>query len=152
MNQEEIKKIIEGIFAHSGCSISSFEFIDEKGALWCMIQTPDSRFMIGRDGETLQALNHIVRLIVDKNTEEGNSKFFIDINGYQKKHFDNLKTQAHMLAQRARYFKSNIETDPMPSYDRRIIHLFLEDLDDIKTESTGVGKERRVVIKYINQE
>ena len=151
MNQDEIKKIIEDIFTHTNCIISKCEFSDENGMLWCMIDTPDSRFMIGRDGETLRSLNHIVRKMIEKSSsEEEVAKVFIDVNGYQKKRFDNLKTIAHMMAERARYFKSNIEVDPMPAYERRIVHMFLEGSPDIKTESEGYGPNRRVVIKYIN--
>lgn len=150
MNQDSIKSIIEEIFTHAGCTVSTLEFSDENGMLWCMIKTPDSRFMIGRDGETLRSLNHIVRKIIEKNEgEDQAAKLFIDINEYQKKRFDNLKTIAHMMAERARYFKSSIEVDPMPAFERRIIHMFLEGAKDIKTESEGTGPSRRVVIKYI---
>ncbi len=150
MNQDSIKKIIEEIFTATGCAISTCEFSDEGGMLWCMIGTPDSRFMIGRDGETLRSLNHLVRKMVEKTEgEEQSTKLFIDVNQYQKKRFDNLKTIAHMMAERARYFKSNIEVDPMPAYERRIVHMFLEGAKDIKTESEGYGPNRRVVIKYV---
>lgn len=150
MDQELVKSIIENIFTHTACTISKCELSLEDGMLWCMIETPDSRFMIGREGETLRSLNHLVRKIAEKasGTEEI-SNIFVDVNGYQKKRFDNLKNIAHMMAERARYFKSNIEIDPMPANERRIIHMFLEKIPDIKTESEGYGPERRVVIKYI---
>ena len=120
--------------------------------LWCMIETPDSKFMIGREGETLRSLNHIVRKIIEKDLgEDEDSRLFIDVNGYQKKRYDNLKNIAHMMAERAKYFKSNIEIDPMPANERRIIHMFLENIPDIKTESEGYGPHRRVVIKYIGK-
>jgi len=151
MNQDQIRQIIEDIFKHTACSISKCEFVQEGNMLWCMIDTPDSRFMIGRDGETLRSLNHLVRMMVEKNmTPEDTNKIFIDVNGYQKKRFDSLKTMAHMMAERARYFKSNIEIDPMPAYERRIVHMFLEGSPSIKTESEGYGPSRRVVIKYVN--
>ena len=106
--------------------------------------------LLGRDGETLRSLNHLVRKIIEKSSgKEEISNVFIDINGYQKKRFDSLKNIAHMMAERARYFKSNIEVDPMPANERRIIHMFLEGIPDIKTESEGYGPSRRVVIKYI---
>jgi spoIIIJ-associated protein len=153
MNQDLIKKIVYEIFDQTGCTISSCEFSDENDMLWCMIDTPDSRFMIGRDGETLRSLNHLIRKIAEKNlNEEETAKIFIDVNGYQKKRFENLKNIAHMMAERARYFKSNIEVDPMPAYERRIIHMFLEGTKDIKTESEGYGPNRRVVIKYIESD
>ena len=150
MNEELIKKTIESIFTHTNCTISKLEISLENGMLWCMIDTPDSRFMIGREGETLRSLNHLVRKIVEKETGgEELANIFVDVNGYQKKRFDNLKNIAHMMAERAKYFKSNIEIDPMPANERRIIHMFLEGIPDIKTESEGYGPSRRVVIKYI---
>jgi len=150
MEEELIKKVIEDIFTHTNCTISKYEVSLENGMLWCMIDTPDSRFMIGRDGETLRSLNHLVRKIVEKSSgKEEISNVFVDINGYQKKRFDSLKNIAHMMAERAKYFKSNIEVDPMPANERRIIHMFLEGIPDIKTESEGYGPSRRVVIKYV---
>jgi spoIIIJ-associated protein len=152
MYQDKIKEAIEQIFKHTACTITKCEFSEDSGMLWCMIETPDSNFIIGRDGETLRSLNHIVQRIVEKEippTEEKGPSIFIDVNGYQKKRFENLKNIAHMMAERARYFKSNIEVDPMPSFERRIIHMFLEGAKDIKTESEGYGPNRRVVIKYV---
>lgn len=156
MNEDKIKEVIEQIFKHTNCTISKCEISRDGDMLWCMIDTPDSSFMIGRDGETLRSLNHIVQkiiekdLITDKSKEEKIPGVFVDVNGYQKKRFDNLKNIAHMMAERARYFKSNIEVDPMPAYERRIIHMFLEGVKDIKTESEGYGPNRRVVIKYVD--
>ena len=154
MHENIIKEAIEGIFAHTGCSISKCEFSNEGEMLWCMIQTPDSGFMIGRDGDTLRSLNHIIKKITEKKSGslEEISNIFVDINGYQKKRFDDLKNIAHMMAERARYFKSNIEIDPMPAHERRVIHLFLEGQKDIKTESEGYGDNRRIIIKYIQEQ
>jgi spoIIIJ-associated protein len=155
MQQDKIKEIVEQIFKHTNCSISKCEMTIDGGIIWCMVETPDSSFMIGRDGETLRSLNHIVKKIIEKDflneksSEEKGLSIFIDVNGYQKKRFDNLKNIAHMMAERARYFKSNIEIDPMPAYERRIIHMFLEGAKDVKTESEGYGPNRRVVIKYV---
>jgi predicted RNA-binding protein Jag len=53
-----------------------------------------------------------------------------------------------MMSERARYFKSNIEVDPMSAFERRVIHEFLSEATDLKTESIGTGSSRRVVIKY----
>ncbi len=147
---EKIKEIIKNIFRFASCSINELNFTEEGGSFWFLIETDDSGFMIGRDGETLKAINYLIQKIAGKELKEEDNKksFFIDINGYQKKRFESLKNIAHMMAERARYFKSNVEIEPMPSYERRIIHLFLENEKDIITESEGFGKERRVVIKY----
>jgi len=158
MKEDKIKEVIEQIFKHTACTLSKCEISLDGSMLWCTIETPDSSFMIGRDGETLRSLNHIVQKIIEKDSigvgdiSEKGPSIFVDINGYQKKRFDNLKNIAHMMAERARYFKSNIEVDPMPSYERRIIHMFLENAKNIKTESEGYGPNRRVVIKYVNND
>ncbi len=153
IQKDKIKESVEQIFKHLGCTLSKCEFSEEGGMLWCLIETPDSGFIIGRDGETLRSLNHIVQKIVEKDfVDEKRPSLFIDINGYQQKRFENLKNIAHMMAERARYFKSNIEVDPMPSYERRIVHMYLEGAKNIKTESEGYGPNRRVVIKYIDNE
>jgi spoIIIJ-associated protein len=151
MDKKKITTIIEEIFKHLDCTVSSCEISEDGGMLWCQIETPDSRFVIGRDGETLRSLNHLVRKMIDTDETEESARLHIDVNGYQKKRFDNLKTTAHMLAERARYFKSNIQTDPMPAFERRIIHMFLEGAKNIKTESEGQGQNRRVIIKYIEE-
>ena len=153
MDKDKIKTIVDQIFTLTGCAISKCEFIEENNMFWCLIETPDSRFMIGREGETLRSLNHIIQKMIDKDSsDEKTQSVFIDVNGYQKKRFDALKNIAHMMTERARYFKSNIEVDPMSAYERRIIHMFLEGAKDIKTESEGYGSNRRVVIKYVNNE
>lgn len=156
-NKDKIKEIIEQIFKHTACTISKCEFFEEDGSLWCMIETPDSGFMIGREGETLRSLNQIVQKIMEKDyLEKGNEgrspNIFVDINGYQKNRFENLKNIAHMMAERAKYFKSNIEVDPMPAHERKVVHMFLEGVDGIKTESEGYGPNRRVVIKYVDND
>jgi len=154
MDKTKIKEIIEQIFKYTNCTINKCEFTDENGILWCSIETPDSSFIIGRDGETLRSFNHLVQKILEKNEpikdNDSRINLFIDVNGYQKKRFENLKAIAHMMAERARYFKSNIEIDPMPAYERKVIHMFLEGAKDIKTESEGYGPNRRVVIKYVD--
>ena len=118
------------------------------------INTSDSRFLIGRDGEALQALNHIARKIVESGLVGDEEKmkeieFIIDVNGYQKKRIENVKAIAHMMAERARFFKASVNLDPMSAYERRIIHTYLEGQPNLITESSGVGRDRHVVIKYL---
>lgn len=152
MSKELLKNKIEELVAKASFTIDSCEVTDEDGTLWCSIKTPDSRFLIGRDGEALRSFNHIIKKMVEKEiTDDVFPQIIVDVNGYQKKKMDNLKATAHMLAERARYFKSSIEADPMPSFERRIVHMHLEGEKDITTESTGEGRNRRIVIKYIDQ-
>ncbi len=113
-----------------------------------MISTPDSAILIGERGDRLMAINHLVKRMVEKHSDNAELSFLIDVNNYQKKHIDEIRAKANMLAERARYFKSSVEMDPMSSYERMIVHAEFTDTKDIATESTGYGRDRRVTIKY----
>lgn len=114
--------------------------------VWFLVHTSDSSLLIGEGGKNLSALNHVVRRIAEKQFSEP-VRFLIDINDYHKKRVEEIKDDARMHAQRVRYFKKDVEMRPMTAYDRRIVHTVLQEYPDIKTESLGVGFERRVVIK-----
>ena len=123
---------------------------ETDGNIWCSIKTNEPQLLIGKNGEVLEAINHIARRFMEKgqNIEENSPILIIDINDYRKKRIENLKNLAHMLSERALFFKSSIEADPMSSFERRIIHEHLSNKANIKTESVGFGRDRRVVIKF----
>ncbi len=157
--QQQIEKIVKDFLNNSGLHTGEVVFEYEEGlnTLWCSISSPDAHLYTGRGGEGLQAINHLVRKAIEKEVsamaeglENKNTlSVLVDINNIQKRKIDNLKTIAHMYAERARFFKSSVEVDPMPAFDRRIIHEFLSNAKDVATESTGEGLKRRVVIKYV---
>lgn len=125
--------------------------------IWFHVEVEDSRHFIRNEGEPIFAINYLAKRLIDKmaNTEgllkeqDTVLDVLVDINGFQKKRIDNIKAIAHMMAERARYFKSSIEFDPMSSFERKIIHEFLAEEKDLRTESQGVGKNRKVVLKYL---
>ncbi len=149
-----IKELIEKTTVSvNEISVSPDEVQNKDKTTWFRVEVKEPHFFLGRNGEALSALNHLVRRIIEskistvENPEELN--ILIDINGFQQKRVENIHAVAHMMAERARYFKSNIEIDPMSAFERRIVHEFLSDATDLKTESEGIGPSRRVVIKYI---
>lgn len=157
MKNAQIENLITEFFKETGIHSGEVSFIydDETKTLWCALSLPDGRLLTGKNGETLSAINHLVRKIVEKHLGfEEDSKhspwnIIVDINGFQKKRVDSIKAVAHMMAERARFFKSSIEVDPMTPFERRIVHEFLSNMTDLKTESVGEGLKRRVVIKYV---
>lgn len=150
MLQEETIKIqetIQGLLEKLGCS-GSVNFIEYPENLFFNIQTRDGGLLIGEDGERLRALNHIVHKMAEHNFGGKElPRFFVDVNDYQKQKIEELKDLARLSAQRVRYFKKEVEMQPMSAYERRIIHATLTEYPDIVTQSTGEGEERRVVIK-----
>ncbi len=159
MQNAQIEKIITEFFKETGIHSGevSFSYDEDTKTIWCGISVADGRLLTGKNGETLAAINHLIRKIVEKNlgyAEDSKQSLnvIVDINGFQKKKVDSIKAVAHMMAERARFFKSSIEVDPMTPFERRIVHEFLATMPDLKTESTGEGMKRRVVIKYIGNE
>ncbi len=153
MNKDEIQNLIKELIEKTTVKLREISIIEEGPKnIWVSIEVNEPHFFISRDGEGLQALNHLVHRIVEgkiPSGEVGGGSIIIDINGFQKKHVENIRAIAHMMSERARYFKSNIEVEPMSAFERRIVHEFLSEANDLKTESMGLGRDRRVVIKYI---
>lgn len=151
-NIQTTKKTIEDILSLLDVSYELTIVNDESIGTTCFqIKTEDPHILIGHEGAHLAALSHIIKRIADKtssNTKE-QASFMVDVNNYQGRKTDELKNKATMLAERARYFKSDVEMSPMSPYERMIIHSSLSNTKDIKTESVGEGRTRRVVIKYI---
>lgn len=154
MNHEQLRSQIEELLSKSGFQSEeiSFSYDEKNNTLWFSIESPNAKNLLAREAEALNALNHIAGKIAEKLITEHTvrPRIILDANGFEKKKIDNLKTIAHMMAERARYFKSSIDVEPMPPYERRIIHEFLSEMPDIKTESTGEGNKRHIVIKYVD--
>jgi spoIIIJ-associated protein len=155
MTNKDIQNLIKELIEKTGITVKEIT-ITEDGATntWFSVEVNEPHHFISRDGEALHALNHIVRRIIEipkeaKNEGVAENNIMIDINDFQKKRVDSIRAVAHMMGERARYFKSSIEVDPMSAFERRIVHEFLSNETDLKTESVGVGPSRRVVIKYI---
>jgi predicted RNA-binding protein Jag len=169
MNKEKTQNIIKDIIEKVGfevveVSLQEKESKDGSSSTWFSITLNDPYLFLHNNAGGLLALNHLVKRITEEpfikkeeNEEEENKvpqkreEIVIDINGHQKKRIENLHAIAHMMAERARFFKANMEVDPMSAFERRVIHEFLSDATDLKTESEGYGPNRRVVIKYIGK-
>jgi len=164
MEKQEIQNLIKDLIEKTTIKLEDVSVVeDNPNSLWVSVQVGEPHLFFSGDGEGLHALNHLVHRIVEANNmrkkkkedqdpssaETGNLGVIVDINGFQKKRVDNIRAVAHMMSERARYFKSNIEVDPMSAFERRIVHEFLSDAEDLETESVGSGRDRRVVIKYV---
>ena len=122
------------------------------------IQTEDASMLIGTHGDTVHALDHLVKKIVEKRlppvasgeggVDGGPPHFLVDVNDYRAKQIKDLQNKALMMAERARSFQYDVELSPMSAYERLIIHTTLQNEPNVKTESQGEGRSRRVVIRY----
>jgi spoIIIJ-associated protein len=105
----------------------------------------DLGILIGRRGQTLDALQYFVRLITSRKTKS-RTPIMIDVEGYKKRRYEDLRILAANVADQVKARGSSIRLEPMSPYERRIIHLALASDVDVKTESMGDGDSRRVVV------
>ena len=104
----------------------------------------DSGLLIGRRGQTLQALQFLVNLIVRKQFE--GVRVVLDVENYRQRRELQLREMATTIAKRVAETNRSITLEPMPPADRRIIHTSLTDHPSVSTESTGEGEGRKVTI------
>lgn len=109
------------------------------------LEGPDLGLLIGRRGETLDALQYLVTLSVNKN-QEIRKKIIIDIEGYRDRREKTLQKLAEKLAEKARQRGRNVVLEPMSAQERRIIHTALQGRDDIYTFSEGEDPYRKIII------
>ena len=110
------------------------------------IEGDDLGVLIGRRGQALSSLQYLVRLIVAEKLKKWVS-INVDVDWYKKRHYESLKKLAFRLAEQVARRRRAVTMEPMPPDERRIIHITLADNPDVKTESTGEGEGRRVVIQ-----
>lgn len=148
MDETEIKAYIQEFVEKMGITVESVEIVPVAAHQIFNIRTPDSKQLIGAQGEHLRALNYIFRRSMEKRTGTKDNRAMIDVNGYQHKHISELEQKATLLAERVRTFKSSADMTPMSAYERMIIHSMFSEDKNITTESEGFGATRHVVLRY----
>ncbi|HBI17373.1 MAG TPA: hypothetical protein DDY52_04500 [Candidatus Moranbacteria bacterium] len=148
-NNQIVKSLTEKLLKIIGFEgeVEIIDSKDEDNKFICNIKTQkDASFIIGQNGDNLQALQHVVRLLARKQTDE-NIKFILDVNSYKKDQEASVVELAKSLAKQVALEKKAVVMRPMSAYNRRLVHMVLADNDEVTTESTGNDDDRRVVIK-----
>ncbi len=146
METEKIETLITEVLNKMGIEISGqVEKTEDELGWWFKIRTPDSRLLIGNQGEVLRSLNYLMRHLTGSEREPF---FIVDVNGYYEKQVETVKHKARTMAERAKTFQTSVEMEPMNPFQRRCVHSLFTNNHSIVTESVGSGEERRVVIKF----
>ena len=113
-----------------------------------MVQSDDGDVLVGKDGDTLEGLQHLLRLAIAKRYKQG-LKVLVDINGYREKRKTDLTVMAKKLANKARRTGQRFKTEPLNPYERRIVHSVFKHNKNITTKSEGEGHTKKVVISPV---
>lgn len=139
-----LKRMLSYMNIKSNCLIrreQSCLFVEITG-----ISSSDMGIVIGKRGNTLDAIQYLLSLAVNK-SRDNYIKIIVDIKGYRKRREETLIRLAKRMAEKAKYSKWPVKLEPMNPYERRIIHSALQDVDGVTTHSEGDDPYRRVVIQ-----
>jgi spoIIIJ-associated protein len=153
--QESLETILSymGLDASVSCQCDNPVADDEEKSetpIVLDITGEDLGILIGRRGQTLACLQYITRLMVTRQTGFA-TPLVLDVNGYKKRRYESLRTLSQHVAEQVEVSGRSCALEPMPAYERRIIHLALAAHPFVTTESVGFGEARKVVVLPKNQ-
>ena len=119
------------------------EFVD--GSTHLNIATDSPALLIGKHGQTLDAIERLLNCIINK-ASLVKKRVFVDTEGYRGRREDRLIEMARQVAEKVRYTDREVVLAPMSARDRRVIHVALKEDDVVSTYSQGEGEMRRVVV------
>ena len=146
--REQSIKFLEEVISFFGVNVLvEAEEDEEEGVI--TLNVPSTRlngFFIGQNGENLRALQHLTNMSLRRNGIEG-INVTVDVAGYKKQRNERLARNAAKVAEEVIASGEPHEMRPMSSYERRVVHKALGEIEGVETESAGVGRDRHVVIK-----
>ena len=124
---------------------------EREGVITIDIESADSGLLIGYHAETLQALQLVLGMMLNQQQgEEEWQQVVVDIGGYRQQREQTLKRMAQRAARQVRELVEAQELPAMPSFERRLVHLYIAEEEGVVSESRGTGSSRRVVVKPAN--
>ena len=146
--EEKIEQFLKGLLEHMGSTAVPHAWKVDENTYKAELVGEDLGFLIGRRGDTLDAIQHLCNYSV-KRGEEGHIRINVDAEEYREKREDSLRRYARKKAQQVLKNRRRTTLEPMNAYERHVIHATLQEMDNITTHSTGTEPNRRVVIEYV---
>lgn len=143
----ETKNFIQEVAKNMGVDVTiETEQVDQRVVFH--LSGEKIALLIGKRGKTLNALQYLAQLVLNKHTEQFHS-VIIDAEGYRKRREETLVDLAEKMANRAIRINKTVTLEPMPAYERKIIHSALQNISEVTTFSDGVEPYRHIVIKPV---
>lgn len=146
--EEKIEVFIRGLLEHMDSNAVPHCWKDEGNTYKVDLVGDDLGYLIGRRGDTLDAIQHLTNYTVNRDVE-GHIRVNVDAECYREKREESLRRYARKKAQQVLKARRRTTLEPMNAYERHVIHAALQDMENITTHSTGVEPNRRVVIEYV---
>ncbi len=146
--EQKIEVFLKGLLEHMGSSAVPHCVKADEHTYKVELVGDDLGYLIGRRGDTLDALQHLANYAVGRNAE-GHVRINVDAEDYRAKREDSLRRYARKKAQQVLKARRRTTLEPMNAYERHVIHAALQDMENITTHSTGTEPNRRVVIEFV---
>ena len=143
---EIIKNKINSILEYFDAKTTVMVAKKDDNSFDAVIEGPNLNFLIGARGESLDAMQTLLNLILFKELKEW-TQVLVDINGYRTQKNEKIEQITKNYIDKVRFLGREMEMHPMSPAERRLVHTFVSGYDDIMSESTGEGKDRKVIIK-----
>lgn len=146
MDKVEIsKKLLTDIFSHFAVKPAVDAQVSADGSLVINVNGDNLSYLIGYRGQSLDALSDLLSHMIFKQTSEW-PNLSLDINGYNRQRIDRLHNLAKRFIDRVRFFQSEVEMPSLNPWERKQIHTYISDYDDVVSESRGEGKNRKMYL------
>ena len=146
--EEKVETFIKGLLEHMDSKAVPHCWKADSNTYKVDLVGDDLGYLIGRRGDTLDAIQHLANYTVNREVE-GHIRINVDAESYREKREDSLRRYARKKAQQVLKARRRTTLEPMNAYERHVIHAALQEMDNITTHSTGTEPNRRVVIEYV---
>ena len=146
--EEKIEVFLKGLLEHMGSQAIPHACKVDDNTYEAELVGEDLGYLIGRRGDTLDAIQHLCNYSIGRNVE-GHIRINVDAEDYRQKREESLRRYAQKKAQQVLKAHRRTTLEPMNAYERHVIHASLQDVDRITTYSVGSEPNRRVVIEYV---
>ena len=142
----QVDAFLTGLFERMDIDVS-LEITEEDGSIGVVLTGKDPGALIGRRGETLDAIQHLTNYVVNRSVS-GRVRINLDAENYRQRRNEALENLASRTAGKVIKYRRNMTLDPMNAYERHVIHSALQEHKQVSTFSVGSEPNRRVVVAY----
>ncbi len=150
--QEQLSEILDNILGLLLLE-GSYEVVENDEELRVKIDTPDAGRLIGFRGESLDSFQLLINQLMAAKIKQSSpddkayKRVILDVGGWKENKEQDLKQRAQGWAEEVKESGEEMELEPMPSWQRRIVHMIVQETDGVDSESVGEGKDRHLLIK-----
>lgn len=145
---EQIRSFLKGLLEHMDSAAEIKIYESEKGRYKVYLEGEKLGALIGRRGETLDAIQQLTNYSINRGSEKNRVRVQVDAENYREKREQSLERLAEKVAGKVTKYRRNVTLEPMNAYERHVINTALQDTPGVTTFSIGTEPNRRVVVSY----